>query len=108
LWIISGANPLQNITHADIEKFKLEPLKTPTWSNKERLIASVNREFEVLRAVLRFATRSGWLIKGPFDMGDKLISKANGLGRNSVKTSGKDGLPSDALLALWCNVTASV
>ncbi|MFN7931088.1 MAG: site-specific integrase [Blastocatellia bacterium] len=43
----------------DIEKFKLERLKTPTSKGTERTIASVNRELELLRAMFRFAVRSG-------------------------------------------------
>src|SRR5262249_32430303 len=68
----------------DIEKFRLERLKTPTPTGKERSIASVNRELEVMRAVMRFAVRSGWIIKSPFETGDTLISKADEVQRERV------------------------
>ncbi|MBX3278837.1 MAG: tyrosine-type recombinase/integrase [Acidobacteria bacterium] len=81
-----GSKRIRNITHADIEKFKLERLKTPTKKDQERSIASVNRELEVLRAVLRFAAQSGWLIKSPFETGESLISKADEVQRERILT----------------------
>lgn len=106
-----GAKRVKSISHADIEKFRLERLKTPilikgkptpktanegggkaeressksaSLQKKERTIASVNRELEVMRAVMRFAVRSGWIIKSPFETGDTLISKADEVQRERV------------------------
>lgn len=106
-----GAKRVKSISHAEIEKFRLERLKTPipikakqnkSRANvvaekakleqlkapipreKERSIASVNRELEVMRAVMRFAARSGWIIKSPFETGDSLISKADEVQRERV------------------------
>lgn len=79
-----GSRRLKTITHADIEKFKLERLKALTSDGRERTIASVNRELEVLRAMLRFSVRSGWIIKSPFETGDALISKADEVQRERV------------------------
>ncbi len=94
-----GAKRVKNIAHADIEKFRLERLKTPIPikakkvkgtleapipKEKERTIASVNRELEVMRAVMRFAARSGWIVKSPFETGDTLISKADEVQRERV------------------------
>ncbi len=79
-----GSNRIKSITHADIEKFKLERLRTNIASGKERTIASVNRELEVMRAMMRFSSRSGWIIKSPFETGDTLISKADEVHRERV------------------------
>lgn len=79
-----GGKHIKSVTHADIERFKLDRLKTPTPHGTERTIASVNRELEVLRAMLRFAVRSGWLIKTPFETGDTLISKSDEVQRTEV------------------------
>lgn len=79
-----GGKHIKSVTHADIERFKLERLKAPTPHGTERSIASVNRELEVLRAMLRFAVRSGWLIKTPFETGDTLISKSDEVQRTEV------------------------
>ncbi|MEO6654632.1 MAG: hypothetical protein ABIO36_00970 [Pyrinomonadaceae bacterium] len=71
---------LKDLTHSDIERFKVQRLKTPVVrerkaqrkhpetgalsretpsTTKPRAIASVNRELEQLRAVLRYAVRQG-------------------------------------------------
>lgn len=77
---------IKNITHSDIEEYKQKRLKTPTPKGKERAIASVNRELELLRAVLRFAVRQGWLSRSPFEMGTPVISKADEVRRERVLT----------------------
>lgn len=81
-----GSRRIKNITHSDIEEFKQIRLKTPTHQDKQRTIASVNRELEILRAVLRFAVRQGWLTRSPFEMGMPLISKADEIRRERVLT----------------------
>lgn len=80
-----GKKRLRDITHNDIERFRLERLKSPT-SKGERTIAAVNRELETLRAVLRFAIRQGWLVRSPFECGAPLISKADEIRRERVLT----------------------
>lgn len=72
-----GKRCMKAITHAEIEAYKLKRLETPTIHGKQRSIASVNRELELLRAMFRFAIRQGWLTRSPFQMGDPLISKAD-------------------------------
>lgn len=71
-----GAKPIKNISHDDVEGFKELRLATPTKRNSPRSIVDVNRSLEHLRAILRFATRQGWLTRTPFEMGTTLISKA--------------------------------
>ncbi|HEX8177796.1 MAG TPA: site-specific integrase [Pyrinomonadaceae bacterium] len=68
-----GACRIRDITKSDIEDFKLKRLKTPTIRNRQRTIASVNRELELLRAMLRFAHSEGWISRTPHI----LINKAD-------------------------------
>jgi integrase len=51
---------------------------------RARSIAAVNRELELLRAVLRFSQREGWIAKSPFELGAPLISKASETRRERV------------------------
>lgn len=64
------------ISHADVEDFKMARLKQPTLRG-ERSITDVNRSLELLRTILRFAARNGWIAKTPFEMGAPLISKSD-------------------------------
>jgi len=73
-----GNKHIQAITHSDVERFKLDRLRS------KLAIASVNRELELLRSVLNFAKRSGWLSKTPFEMGLPLINKADETKRTRV------------------------
>jgi integrase len=98
-----GAKLIRNITHDDIEQFKLTRLSEPTRGDvasyerelkknpkaelrSTRTIASANRELELMRAVMRFAQRQGWLSRSPFEMGSPLISKADERRRERVLT----------------------
>ncbi|MFL6275395.1 MAG: site-specific integrase [Blastocatellia bacterium] len=81
-----GAKRIKSITHSDIEVFRQLRLKAKTKRGKVRTIATVNRELEQLRAVLRFAVRQGWLLRSPFDMGAPLIAKADEVRRERVLT----------------------
>lgn len=81
-----GGKRIRSITHDDLERFKMQRLTTPTQRGSERAIASVNREFELMRAVLRFAQRQGWITRNPFEMGSPLISKADEARRERILT----------------------
>lgn len=84
------------ITTSDIEDFKSHRLATPTKNdllraertgepaNSTRSIASANRELEMLRAMLNFAKREGWVTRSPFELGSRLISKADEAKRDRV------------------------
>lgn len=52
-----GNKKVRSITHADIEDYKFKRLNKETIRKTQRAIASVNRELELLRAILRFAVR---------------------------------------------------
>jgi integrase len=79
-----GKRRVRSITYSDIETYKLHRLDTPTKYGRQRQISSVNRELELLRAMLRFAIREGWLVRSPFEMGESLISKDDETRRERV------------------------
>jgi len=79
-----GAKRIKSITHSDLEKFKLDRLKTTTVRGSERSITSVNRELQLMRAVLNFAKRNGWIANNPFEQGESLISQAQENRRDRV------------------------
>ncbi|HEX8920542.1 MAG TPA: tyrosine-type recombinase/integrase, partial [Pyrinomonadaceae bacterium] len=90
-----GARRIKDIRHGDIERFKLLRLNTPTVRGEQRTIASVNRELELLRSMLRYAKREGWLEQSPFEAGSVLISKADETERMRILTQQEES----ALLA---------
>src|SRR5262249_941855 len=81
-----GDRRLRDITHSDIEAFKLARLKVLTVRGTTRSIASVNRELDILRAILNFALRQDWISKNPFNSGASLISKADETHRERLMT----------------------
>lgn len=81
-----GDRKVRSITHADLESYKRARLKIPTVRGSERSITSVNRELELLRAILNFAQRQDWISKNPFNSGASLISKADETHRERVMT----------------------
>lgn len=82
-----GLRQIRSITNSDVEKFRRERLKSETVRGQQRTIAAVNRELELLRAMLNFAKREGWLIRTPFEAGSPLISKADEVHRDRLLSS---------------------
>ncbi|MGH9845330.1 MAG: tyrosine-type recombinase/integrase [Blastocatellia bacterium] len=81
-----GKTRIRSITHADIERYKAERVQAPTRHGAERTITGVNRELSLLRTILNYAKRSGWLIRNPFEMGESLISHADENRRERILT----------------------
>lgn len=79
-----GSKRIKQITHADLEKYKLQRLKSITKQGTERSITSVNRELQLMRAILNYAKRNGWIIQNPFERGESLISLAQENRRDRV------------------------
>lgn len=73
-----------SITHSDVEDYKQKRLTTKKANGKQRTIASVNRELELLRAMMRFAKQQKWIHSSPFEEGSPLISKADETRRERV------------------------
>ncbi len=87
-----GAKRVVNITYGDIQKFKLKRLKDPNKRDAQQgvestlKVATVNRELQLLRNVLNFAKRKGWIVRNPFELGEPLISMAAEKKRDRVIT----------------------
>lgn len=80
-----GDMKLRSITPGVISTFKSKRLKVKTQNGKDRSIASVNRELEVLRAMMRFAKAEGWIDRTPFECASEtLISKADEVKRDRI------------------------
>ncbi len=71
-----GNRKVREISHADLEAFKLARLRTPKRNGQQRTIASVNRELEQMRAILNFAVRQGVIAVSPFKKGEQLVERA--------------------------------
>ncbi len=97
-----GNQFIKSITHADIERFKSHRLLTPVRCGTDaktgeptcrpRAIAAVNRELELMRAVMRYAQRQGWIYRSPFEMGSPLISKADETRRERTLSHDEEAL----------------
>jgi integrase len=81
-----GARRVKTITHSDIDRFRALRLQTMTRRGRDRSVSSVNRELSLLRAMLDFARRSGWLLQNPFGRGPVLISPADEAKRERILT----------------------
>lgn len=90
-----GKRLIKTITHADIEKFRMQRLTTTISENRrnqgeELKVTTVNREMQLMRAILNFARRQGWLTRNPFEMGDPLISAAEESRRTRILTRAEE------------------
>jgi integrase len=80
-----GKMKLRSITLGEIERFKAKRLNTKTKIGKERTVAAVNRELEILRAMLKYARNEGWIDYTPFERASTpVISKADETKRDRV------------------------
>jgi integrase len=79
-----GTKRLSKIDYKQIKAFKNKRLNTKTRRGTNYKVASVNRELEVLRQVIRFAQGQGWVIKNPFRAGSPLINKADETERMTI------------------------
>lgn len=79
-----GVRTIRSIKATDIEAYKQKRLNTPTDLGTYRKIATVNRELELLRAMLNFAIQNEWLLKNPFILTKGIISKAAEVERDRV------------------------
>src|SRR5215216_374281 len=86
LRVYFGIRRLREITHSDLEKFRIARLGVETKHGKQRSIATVNRELGVLRRVLNVAVANGWIHRSPFTMGKSLISVGDEKPRERILT----------------------
>jgi integrase len=81
-----GHKKISAITHSDLEAFKQFRLQTQTIRGNERSLAHVHRELSLLRSILNFAKRQGWLTRTPFEMGRSVITTSNEPQRDRLLT----------------------
>jgi integrase len=81
-----GHRRVRSINANDLESYKQKRLSTRTQHGTQRKIATVNRELELLRAMLNFAIQNEWLIKNPFGLTKGIISKAAEIERDRILT----------------------
>jgi integrase len=99
-----GRQFIKDIRAEDLEQYRLRRMKTPKAApkpsangptaykpkkppseNRQRSIATVNRELELLRACLGWAVREGMLRANPFDVG-RIILKSQEVQRERILT----------------------
>lgn len=90
-----GRRFVKTITHADVEKFRMQRLKTVIGEKRrnqggELKVTTVNRELQLLRAILNYARRQGWLVRNPFELGESLISAAQETKRTRILTRAEE------------------
>ncbi|MGH9838050.1 MAG: tyrosine-type recombinase/integrase [Blastocatellia bacterium] len=79
-----GGMKIQAIRYVNLREFKQKRLATPTLRGEDRAIASVNRELEEMRKVLKFALQQGWIARNPFNDGRPLINKSDEVERMRI------------------------
>lgn len=84
-----GRRIVKTITHDDLDAYRQRRLQTIIEANRrnqggEMKVTSVNRELQLLRAMMNFARRQGWIAVNPFELGDSLISAAQETRRDRV------------------------
>lgn len=79
-----GGTRIQRITYSDLEDFRATRLQSTTKTGTTRSAAGVNRELSLMRVMLNFAKRQGWILKNPFDAGDPVIKPADEVKRERV------------------------
>lgn len=87
-----GRLSLTFITHSLLEEYKRELAKRPVGNEKQRQIASINRELEFFRTVLNYAVTNGMLTRNPFSLSksQKLIERAAETRRERFPTFGEE------------------
>lgn len=81
-----GNRPIRGLTYADCERYRQARAAVESIRGGPRKPATIHRELEVLRAVLIYATRHGWIPRNPFAAGPPLIRKSQEATRARVPT----------------------
>lgn len=81
-----GKKKLREITYGDVASYKRMRMATPTVHNRQRNIATMNRELVVLRRMLNISLAEGWILKNPFNCGEPLITPADERLREGILT----------------------
>ncbi|HWQ32306.1 MAG TPA: site-specific integrase [Blastocatellia bacterium] len=81
-----GPLRLADLKYQAIADYKLARLRTPTRQGTPRKIASVNRELQLLRAMLNWCVRERLLDRNPFSDGEPLIAQSEETHRDRLAT----------------------
>ena len=82
-----GKKRVREITYGDLEKYRIQRIKTPVIvgrntrgtskpgkpTSRQRSMASVHRDLSLLRRILKIAKRNKWIVENPFELGEPLI-----------------------------------
>ncbi len=80
-----GKRRIREITPKELEAYKLMRLRTPTnRSGSVRDVTGVHRELSLLRTMLNYAKRQGWIPHNPFERAERIITPADEVMRNRV------------------------
>jgi integrase len=83
-----GSMRIRTITPSHVEGYRDKRLSTKTKDNRDRSIADVQRDLEILRAMFRFAKAQGWISLSPFERStEPLIRKSHESRRTRILTS---------------------
>ncbi len=90
-----GRRIVKTITHDDLDSYRQRRLQTIIETNRrnqgrEMKVTSINRELQLLRAMMNFARRQGWIAVNPFELGDALISVAQETRRDRVMSADEE------------------
>lgn len=95
-----GGKRLRSITHGDVLQFRTLRLDTKVKfknaPDRQRSIATVNRELTVLRRMFSIALREGWILRHPFSGSDTVISPSDETKRTRVLSRAEEELLLDA------------
>jgi hypothetical protein len=94
-----GNTRLRSITYGQLRSFRAHRFRTKTRDGRQRSIATVNRELTLLKRILGIASREGWIMRNPFELGDPLISIADERHRERIITEAEEA----RLLAACCH-----
>lgn len=86
-----GKKKLRSITYGDVASYKRMRMATPTVHNRQRNIATMNRELVVLRRMFNIALTESWIMKNPFNCGEPLITPADERIRERILTLEEEG-----------------
>lgn len=81
-----GGLRVRAITHGDLEDYRAMRLQASSRRGGSLSAASAHRELSLMRAVLNYAKRQGWITRNPFDSGEPLIKPADEVHRERVLT----------------------
>ena len=73
---------MKRLERLETAGLKLPPKKVPRYQKP----ASINRELELLRTILLYAYRQGWILRKPFLAGPPLIVKSGEVLRDRMPT----------------------